>query len=132
MPFARRREDDCALFGAGQAARVDGMVRRIVIGTAMAAAAICTAPIAAADDVPGMDYNAVRGAPCQTNGSFIFGRGPSGETLACAYGRWQMSSPLVGVREIGAPCDAGAGQAAQSPEGRPLVCVTGQGWQPGP
>ena len=127
----RQLRTPTTLLHAGALRGVEAMVRRIVIGTAIAAAAICTAPIAAADDVPGMDYNAVRSAACQTNGFlYIFGRGPSGETLACVYGRWQMSAPLVGVREIGAPCNGEL--TAQSPDGRPLICVTGQGFQPGP
>jgi hypothetical protein len=76
------------------------MVRRIVVGAAIAAAAaICTAPVAAADDVPGMDYNAVRGAACQTSGFlYIFGRVPSRTALLTKRSAVRSTNHLVTKR----------------------------------
>ncbi len=108
------------------------MIRGRVIGVAIAASAIGSAPIAIADDVPGMRNNAVLGAPCDNGKEFkyIFGHGPNGETLACVDYVWVGSAPLVGVRQIGSSCRGSL--TAQAPDGRPLICVDGQGFQPGP
>lgn len=57
------------------------MIRRIAIGAAIAAAVIGAAPVATADDVPGIDDDAVLGAPCANSDRYIYGRGPSGEPL---------------------------------------------------
>jgi hypothetical protein len=112
------------------------MIRRLFIGAAIAALAIGAAPGARADDVPGIDDDAVLGAPCDNWDRYIFGRGPSGEPLACVgfdgEGEWVSSAPLMGVRQIGSPCDGEGSAVAQSPDGRGLLCVIGQGWQPGP
>jgi hypothetical protein len=102
------------------------------VGTAIAANAD---PPSGEVDVPGMVYNAVVGGPCSNFNGYIFGRGPDGQALACVAfagdsGQWVPSAPLRGVQRVGAPC-AGDG-AAQSQDGRPLVCVVNQGWQPGP
>lgn len=118
------------------------------------AAAVAWAPIAAADpalggnddsghydtDVPGMNYQAANGAPCDNTDTFIFGRGPGGESMACHWipnqwppvytGFWTYSPAVQGVRDIGSPCP-GPKVAAQAPDGRPLLCLGAQGWQPG-
>ncbi|HKI42980.1 MAG TPA: hypothetical protein VKA66_21980 [Mycobacterium sp.] len=108
------------------------MIRGLVIGVAIAASAIGSAPIAIADDVPGMRDNAVLGAPCDNGKEFkyIYGHGPNGETLACVDDVWVESVPLVGVRQIGSSCSGS--WAAQAPDGRPLICIVGLGFQPGP
>jgi len=69
-----------------------------------------------------------------------FGRGPGGEPLVCHWipnqwppiytGFWVASNPLYGQQDIGAPCP-GPKSAAQAPDGRPMVCLGAQGWQPG-
>jgi hypothetical protein len=45
-------------------------------------------------------------------------------------GFWVSSYPLQGVKEIGSPCP-NPKVAAQAPDGRPMVCLGAQGWQPG-
>jgi hypothetical protein len=37
---------------------------------------------------------------------------------------------LFGVKDIGSPCPKPQA-AAQAPDGRPLLCLGVQGWQPG-
>jgi hypothetical protein len=124
------------------------MIRELTIAAAFAGLAIALAPSAMADrnpldpdgryanDVPGMNYDAALTAPCDNTEVFTFGRGPGGEALACHYigkqnsGYWQISYPLMGQQEIGSPCP-GQRSAAQAPDGRPLVCLPGEGWQPG-
>jgi hypothetical protein len=131
------------------------MIRGLVISAAIAAAAIATAPAAAADngdnlyfdkpghypsDVPNMSYDASIGAPCYSWERFIFGRGPGGQAEACHWipnqwppvdtGFWTISYPLYGVQEVGKPCP-GPQSAAQSPDGLPMLCLGDQGWQPG-
>jgi hypothetical protein len=91
-------------------------------------------------DVPGMNYDAHMAAPCDNFETFTFGRGPGGEPLQCHWipnqwppvttGFWVASPNLFGVQEIGAPCPADQA-AAQAPDGRPLLCLGDQGWQPG-
>jgi hypothetical protein len=117
------------------------MICKTIVGAAIAAAAVATAHVAEAAppdevDVPGMHYNAVYGGPCDNFDRYIFGRAPNGQALACVAsddnkGSWVLASPLRGVQQIGAPCGDEDG-AAQSPDGRPLICVSNQGWQPGP
>lgn len=133
------------------------MIRELTVATVIAGAAIALAPSAAADpgpmypdnpglydtsktDVPGIRYDASLGAPCDNYQLFTFGRGPGGSTEVCHYipnqwppvytGFWVSSYPLMGVKDIGAPCDGPKG-AAQAPDGRPMVCLGDQGWQPG-
>jgi hypothetical protein len=123
-----------------------------VTGAAVAAAVVL-APVASAGpndyddapghyatDVPGMVYDAHLTGPCDNYQLFTFGRGPGGETLAChciptqwppVYtGFWQASYPLAGPHDIGTPCP-GPKFASQAPDGRPMVCLGAQGWQPG-
>ena len=111
-------------------------MRGILINTAVLAVFLGAAPIAVADDVPGINDDAVLGAPCASTGRYIYGRGPSGEPLACVgfdgAGQWVQSMPLVGVREVGSPCVGEGDAVAQSPDGLGLVCASDQGWQPGP
>ena len=111
-------------------------------------AALSPAGTAAADDdsgryptdVPGMNYDAALGAPCDNYQLFTFGRGRGGQPMMCRWvpnqwppgytGFWMTSYPLDGVQEVGAPCPGGQ-IAAQAPDGRPMLCLGARGWQPG-
>jgi len=129
------------------------MIRELTIAAAAAGIATALAPSAAADpldypdnpgryptDVPGMNYDAHLAGPCDNYQLFTFGRGPGGEPLVCHWipnqwppiytGFWVASNPLYGQQDIGAPCP-GPKSAAQAPDGRPMVCLGTQGWQPG-
>lgn len=116
------------------------MIRELIFGAAIIAAVMGAPGVAGAEpppgetDVPGMHYDAVRGASCDSWNRYIFGRAPNGQALACVafdgQGTWVLSAPLRGVQEIGAPCPSGVDAAAQSPDGRGLICVYNQGWQP--
>ena len=118
------------------------MIRGLSIGAVIAAAAFGAAATLSADppsgeiDVPGMVYGAALGAPCSNSDRYIFGRSASGQAMACISdgaesGQWVKSAPLYGVQQVGAACSGGDG-AAQSPDGRGLVCAMNEGWQPGP
>ncbi|BBY08836.1 hypothetical protein [Mycobacterium noviomagense] len=123
------------------------MIRELVIAAAVSGAALAVAPAAVADqqryngDVPGMNYDASLGAPCDNYERFIFGRGPDGQAEACHFithqfptaetGYWVISYPLYGVHNPGEPCASYAdprGSAAQTPDGLPLTCTQAQGW----
>lgn len=122
------------------------MIRELFIAAAIAGTALGAAPAATADqrhydtDVPGMNYDAALSAPCYSWETYIYGRGPQGEALACHWipnqwppvdtGFWVISYPLYGVQQTGAPCPNPRGAAAQSPDGLPMLC-TEHGWQPG-
>jgi len=131
------------------------MIRVLLAAAAIAGAAVSAAPAALADDgdnmyfdkpahyatdVPGMNYDAHLAAPCDNMDFFTFGRGPGGEALQCRWianqwppvttGFWVITYELFGVQEIGSPCPKPQA-AAQSPDGRPLLCLGEQGWQPG-
>ena len=57
----------------------------------------------------------------------FYGSAPSTDGIA------RIACPvlaLYGQQDIGAPCP-GPKSAAQSPDGRPMVCLGAQGWQPG-
>lgn len=134
------------------------MIRELSVAVAIAGATLAMAPSAVADpfpdpgpmyadvpghypnDVPGMVYNVGLSAPCDNYQLFTFGRGRGGATMACHYipnqwppvytGFWVSSYPIQGVKDIGSPC-ASPKMAAQAPDGRPMVCLGEQGWQPG-
>lgn len=124
------------------------MIRELTVAAAIAAAALSFAAPAIADDesgryptdVPGMNYHAALGAPCDNTQLFTFGRGRGGQPMKCSWipnqwppvytGFWTISYPLHGVQETGAPCSVPKG-AAQTPDGRPMLCLGAQGWQPG-
>jgi hypothetical protein len=134
------------------------MIRELTVAVAIAGAAIALAPSAGADpfpdpgpmfpdtpghyatDVPGMVYDVDLSAPCDNYQLFTFGRGRGGASMVCHYipnqwppvytGFWVSSYPIQGVKDIGSPC-AGPKMAAQAPDGRPMVCLGAQGWQPG-
>jgi hypothetical protein len=122
------------------------MIRELLIAAAITGTAVSLAPAAVADpgnydgDVPGMNYAALLGAPCDNYERFIFGRGPNGQAEACHFivnqfpaaqsGFWVISYPLNGVQQVGAPCPNPRGSAAQTPDGLPMLC-TEHGWQVG-
>lgn len=123
------------------------MIRELLTASAITGLAAGVAPVASADpghwegDVPGMNYYALLGAPCDNYERFIFGRGPSGQAEACHFpppnqfpaattGYWVISYPLYGVQQNGAACPS-AQSAAQTPDGLPMLCLGAQGWQPG-
>jgi hypothetical protein len=131
------------------------MIRQLLAATVFVGlGAVGLAPGAAADpsndyndnpgryptDVPGMNYDAHLQGPCTSWQRNVFGRGPGGEALQCKWipnqwppiytGFWQTSYPLYGVQDIGSPCPSPQ-SAAQAPDGRPMLCLGGQGWQPG-
>ena len=93
-----------------------------------------------ASDVPGMVYDVQLTGPCTNMERFTFGRGRGGQPLQCRWvpnqwppvytGFWQATYELHGVQDIGAPCPQPQA-AAQAPDGRPLLCLGPQGWQPG-
>src|ERR1700744_3943234 len=99
-------------------AKGGSMVRELFPTAAITAGAIGMAPCAAADphydgDVPGMNYQASLGAPCDNYERFIFGRGVSGQAEACHFpppnqfpaatiGYWVISYPLYGIQQTGA------------------------------
>lgn len=128
-------------------AKGGSMIRELLAAAAITGSAIGTAPCAAADpghydgDVPGMNYDASLGAPCDNYERFIFGRGPSGQAEACHFpppnqfpaattGYWVASYALYGVQQTGAKCP-GPQSAAQTADGLPMLCLGAQGWQPG-
>jgi hypothetical protein len=120
------------------------MIRQLLSAASIAGITIGLAPCAAAGydgDVPGMNYQATLGAPCDNYERFIFGRGTSGQAEACHFpppnqfppattGYWVISYPLYGVQQTGAKCP-GSQAAAQTPDGLPMLCLGAQGWQPG-
>lgn len=118
------------------------MIRVFVAAGALAAALIGMAPTAGAyaGDVPGMAEGVHTGDACFSWERFIYGHGDGGQAMACHYipnqfppkdtGFWVISYPLYGVQDIGAPCP-NSQSAAQSADGLPLLCLGGQGWQPG-
>jgi hypothetical protein len=122
------------------------MIRELFVAGAIAGAVVGPAPLAVADpgnydgDVPGINYDASLGAPCDNYERFIFGRGPGGQAEACHFiinqfpaaqsGYWVITYPLYGVQQVGAKCDNPRGSSAQSPDGQPMLC-TEHGWQIG-
>src|SRR5271157_2099616 len=99
----------------GRVARHGGwnMIRELLTAAALTGAAIGPiglAPVATAyeGDVPGMNFQASLGAPCDNYERFIFGRGPSGQAEACHFiinqfpaaqsGFWVITYPLNGVQ----------------------------------
>ena len=122
------------------------MIRELLTAAAITGLVVSAAPVAAADphydgDVPGMNYQASLGAPCDNYERFIFGRGMSGQAEACHFpppnqfpaattGYWVISYQLYGVQQNGAPCP-GSQSAAQTPDGLPMLCLGAKGWQPG-
>jgi hypothetical protein len=122
------------------------MIRELFVAAAITGTAVGLSPVALADpghydgDVPGINYDASLGAPCDNYDRFIFGRGPNGQAEACHFitnqfpaattGFWVITYPLRGVQQVGAKCDDPRGLSAQSPDGQAMMC-TEHGWQIG-
>ncbi len=130
------------------------MIRELLTVSALGAAAVWAATTASAEpgpsypddpgryasDVPGMVYDVQLTGPCTNMERFTFGRGRGGQPLQCRWvpnqwppvytGFWQATYELHGVQDIGAPCPQPQA-AAQAPDGRQLLCLGPQGWQPG-
>lgn len=88
----------------------------------------------ASPTVPGLVQGSVLRQTCSNYSRYIFGVGRDGTPMACvsdgvsSTGTWVRSQPVAGVQVIGASCNPSF--AAQSPDGRPLVCGD-RGWTPG-
>jgi hypothetical protein len=128
------------------------MLRALLAAAAVAGSALTVSPPVSADgmmydgDVPGMAYDAFLSAPCYRWDRYIFGRGPTGQALACHWipnqgylgwgspppgtGFWVLSHRLYGTQTPGSACP-GSQAAAQTPDGRPLVCAGARGWEIG-
>jgi hypothetical protein len=116
------------------------MFRELAIAAAAACTAIGSAPAAMGDPNDNLYFDAHMAGPCDNFETFTFGRGPGGEPLQCHWipnqwppvttGFWVATPNLFGVQDIGTPCPADQA-AAQAPDGRPLLCLGDQGWQPG-
>jgi hypothetical protein len=97
------------------------------IAATMAAGNASASPCDSAGCVPYVARNVAQGEPCVLATRYVFGFDSSGGTLVCtSRGQWAQSRPLIGVRNLGAPCDGSKG-VAQSPDGVPMTCIA-QGW----
>lgn len=94
----------------------------------LAAGNASASPCDGADCVPYVARDVAQGAWCAPRTRYVFGLGPSSTgTFTCSSrSQWVPSKPLLGVRDLGAPC-TGADSSAQSPDGAPLAC-NGTGW----
>jgi hypothetical protein len=80
--------------------------------------------------VPNVARNAAVGAPCVPHKLYDFGSDSYGHTLICVNsGAWAQSMPLMGVRNMGDPCNGVEG-TAQSPDGIPMTCSGAWAWGP--
>jgi hypothetical protein len=80
--------------------------------------------------VPGVPHDATEGASCIYGTRWDFGLNASGATtfLCSSRNQWVPTKPLVGVRPLGAPCNAAQDKgSAQSPDGIPMTC-NGTAW----
>lgn len=93
----------------------------------------CPAPLSgnsgASSTIPGITLGVATGQPCTNTEKYIFGVSTAGQPMACGHaldggGIWGPAIPLVGVRAPGSPLTEAL--AAQSPDGLPLVCGSGQ------
>jgi hypothetical protein len=105
---------------------------------AAAALALFAAQPANADDrwvdksTPGLQFGVTTNQPCKNWTRYTYGVNPNGKPMACVSfdggrtGLWSDSASVVGVRQVGAPCQeadaALGGVIAQTADGRPMVC----------
>jgi hypothetical protein len=94
----------------------------------VAAGYASAAPCDGAACVPYVAHDVAYGGSCAPRTRYVFGLDPtSTHTFTCSSRQqWVPSKPLIGVRDLGAPC-SGSDSSAQSPDGIPLAC-NGQGW----
>jgi hypothetical protein len=88
--------------------------------------------------VPGMQTGVVETQQCSDWTRYTYAWSPQGDVMTCVSfdsgrtGMWSSSATLVGVQQIGAPCEAISdrygGALAQAPDGRPLRCGDDKGW----
>jgi len=98
-----------------------------------AATGQCPTPMGGvSNNVQGLVYGAVVGQPCTSTQRYVFGQTAGGGTTVCSgqgsSGTWVMSIPLIGTRPLGSSCVAGFAQAAQTPDGIPVVCGESGTW----
>ena len=77
------------------------------------------------------------GQPCSTS-SGVSVDSNTGADIVCVYSRdyypdgvW-VTGNIVGMHNIGEPCDPTTDKASQTPDGIAILCVKGEGWRPGP
>ena len=86
--------------------------------------------------VPNIAQDVHPGWGCAGRDRYIFGIDTMGRTFVCTLAdervanTWVGAEPLVGVRDVGTPCNTPQGESAQSPDGIPLICGS-QGWTEG-
>jgi len=96
----------------------------------------CPTPMTGmSDTVQGLVLGAVVGQPCTSTGRFVFGMTAAGATTVCndqgnGTGLWVRSIPVIGTRPLGSSCVAGFPQAAQTPDGIPVICSDTGIWIP--
>ncbi|TRW76772.1 hypothetical protein FK535_27430 [Mycolicibacterium sp. 018/SC-01/001] len=109
---------------------------------APAASAQPAAPPQPCDDpfcTPGITPGVVLGAPCTDTSHYVFGTTADGRMVFCGSPRryaprYFRTTPMVGVKELGAPCVTEEAKMAQAPDGLFLFCqaINGQVvWVPG-
>jgi hypothetical protein len=105
-----------------------GLIAAALAPAGNASGSPCNGP----DCVPNVTHDVRPGSPCVARDRYIYGLTRLGETFVCTLAnqwvadQWVQSLPLVGVRDVGAPC-FGSQATAQSPDGIPLICRR-QGW----
>ena len=108
------------------------MIRELTVAVAIAGAAIAMAPSATADpgpmypddpgrytdatDVPGMNYEASLGAPCDNYQLFTYGRSRGGSTLVCHYIPNQWPPVYTGFLGVVLPDPGRQGDRVTVPE----------------
>jgi hypothetical protein len=114
------------------------MIRVLSAAIAAAGLALFAAQPAHADDrwvdmsTPGLQLGVTTTQRCQNWTRYTYGVNPTGKPMACVSfdgghtGLWSDSASVVGVRQVGAPCQeadaALGGVVAQTSDGRPMVC----------
>lgn len=100
-----------------------------VVAAPMAAPGTASADRGACDGVqcvPFVDRNIVPTDHCSFTSRYPYGLDARGATFACAAtNEWLAVDPLIGVRNVQAPCDPNVPASAQSPAGQPLRCEGG-------
>ncbi|MBX7448841.1 hypothetical protein GR927_12650 [Mycolicibacterium sp. 3033] len=88
---------------------------------------------------PGITPGVVLGAPCSDTSYYVFATTADGRMVFCGSPRryaprYFRSTPMVGVKELGAPCVTNEAKMAQAPDGLFLFCQAVNGlpvWMPG-
>jgi hypothetical protein len=121
------------------------MLRRVAAPfVAAIAISVVVACPASADDrwvdksTPGLQFDVTTNQPCTNWVRYTYGVNPAGKPMACVSfdggrtGKWSDSASVVGVRQVGAPCQeanaALGGVIAQTADGRPMICDGARGF----